>query len=63
MSVCFGDILYYSMPVSGIQTSVSFKRFWQYGANEQDIHGTLPHYNVPARKALDFVKKRITAKI
>lgn len=62
MNVSFGDYLRYSLPVSGLLTSVSFKRFWLYGADERNIHGTLPHYDVPADEALNFVKKKIKAK-
>ena len=53
MSVSFGDILPYRLPVSGLVCTVSWKRFWLYGADENDIHGTLPHYAVPQEEALD----------
>lgn len=53
MNVCFGDILGYRLPVSQLACSISFKRFWQYGADENSIHGTLPDYDVPQAKALD----------
>lgn len=52
MNVCFGDILMYRMPVSQIPASISFKRFWQLRADENDIHGTLPDIEVPAADAL-----------
>lgn len=52
MNVCFGDVLMYRLPVSGLNASISYKRFWQYGADENDIHGTLPDYEVPKEKAL-----------
>ncbi|SFG51535.1 S41 family peptidase [Prevotella sp. KH2C16] len=52
MNVCFGDVLMYRLPVSGLKASVSYKRFWQYGADENDIHGTLPDYEVPKDEAL-----------
>lgn len=53
MNVCFGDVLRYRLPVSRLQCSVSFKRFWQFRADENDIHGTLPDIAVPAAKAMD----------
>lgn len=53
MSVSFGDILRYKLPVSGLSCSISWKRFWLYGADENDIHGTLPDYPVPQEEALD----------
>ncbi|ADV42766.1 S41 family peptidase [Bacteroides helcogenes] len=61
MSVCFGDYLNYRLPVSGLFTSISYKRFWQYGADEKDIHGTVPDYIVPQAEALEFAK-RLTKK-
>lgn len=59
MNVSFGDILYYKLPVSGLYCTISFKRFWQYGASEKDIHGTLPDYEVPQAEALDVAFKLI----
>lgn len=59
MNVCFGDILSYKMPVSGLLCTISFKRFWQYGADEKDIHGTLPDYAVPQDQAMDKALKLI----
>lgn len=53
MNVAYGDILSYRMPVSRLRASVSFKRFWQFRANENDIHGTLPDVAVPSSAALD----------
>ncbi|PTL34089.1 hypothetical protein C7120_05900 [Prevotella sp. oral taxon 376] len=52
MNVCYGDVLAYKLPVSGLNASISYKRFWQYGADEDDIHGTLPDYEVPKGEAL-----------
>ena len=53
MNVCYGDILTWSAPVSGIPCTISYKRFWQMNADENDIHGALPDVAVPADKALD----------
>lgn len=55
MNVCFGDILNYKLPASGINCSISYKRFWQYGADEHDVHGTLPDIVVPEEEALETV--------
>ena len=61
MNVSFGDIIYYKLPVSGLSCTISFKRFWQYGADEKEIHGTLPDYAVPHEaalaKAFQLIKK------
>lgn len=61
MNVSFGDVLVYSLPISGLKASVSYKRFWLYGADESDIHGTLPDYDVTKEaalsKALELCKK------
>ena len=53
MNVCYGDILKYKLPVSKLVSYISFKRFWQLRADENDIHGTLPDIAVPADDALD----------
>lgn len=59
MNVCFGDILGYNLPVSGLYCTISYKRFWQFRADENDIHGTLPDIAVPADKAMDEVMKLV----
>lgn len=53
MNVCYGDVLSYRLPVSRLHCSISFKRFWQFRADESDIHGTLPDVAVPAADALN----------
>lgn len=62
MNVSFGDILTYRLPISGLSTTLSYKRFWHYGADEQEIHGTMPDYTVPQAQAPEFVKKRMDGK-
>ncbi len=52
MNVSFGDVVSYKMPYSGLAASISYKRFWQYGADENDIHGTIPDYEVSREDAL-----------
>lgn len=59
MNVCYGDILRYSLPISKLNTYISFKRFWQLRADENDIHGTLPDIPVPASEALDTAMKLV----
>jgi len=62
MNVCFGDILRYKLPISGLYCTISFKRFWQYGASEKNIHGTLPDYETPQAKALNVAFELIKSK-
>lgn len=52
MNVCYGDILAYRLPVSNMLCTISFKRFWQMNADENDVHGTLPDIEVPAAEAM-----------
>lgn len=63
MNVCYGDILTYQLPISGLSTSISFKRFWQLRADENNIHGTLPDIAVPAAEALDTALKLATSNL
>lgn len=62
MNVCYGDVLSYHLPVSRLHCSISFKRFWQFRADESDIHGTIPDIAVPSADALDkalqIIKKK-----
>ncbi len=57
MGVSYGDCVNYRLPVSGLSCLISFKRFWHYGADERDIHGVLPDYEVPQAEALDKALK------
>ncbi|MDE6117525.1 MAG: peptidase S41, partial [Duncaniella sp.] len=59
MSVHFGDVLGYKLPVSKMLCSVSYKRFWQMNADENDIHGTLPDVAVPASEAMEAAMKLV----
>lgn len=59
MNVCYGDILYYVLPHSRLQCGVSWKKFYNYGADDQDVHGTLPDVEVPADQALETVKQLV----
>jgi hypothetical protein len=62
MNVCFGDMLSFRLPNSNLALGISYKRFWQYGANEQDIHGTIPDYKVPQKDALDYTLKLLVGR-
>lgn len=52
MSVAYGDVLTYTLPISKLSSIISYKRFWHYKADENDIHGAMPDVNVPADKAM-----------
>jgi len=54
MNVSFGEFVPFTLPCSKLVARASCKKFYQYGAKESDIHGTLPDYKVPAKDALDF---------
>ena len=62
MNVCYGDILPYELPISKLKCYISFKRFWQLRADENDIHGTLPDIAVPSAVALEEAMKQIKKK-
>lgn len=59
MNVSYGDYLRYRLPVSGLQCAISYKRFWQFRASEDDIHGALPDLDVPADEALEAAYRLI----
>ncbi len=62
VGVAFGDILRYDLPVSDLLLTISYKRFWQVNADENDNHGARPDVPVPAPaaldKALNLIKKK-----
>lgn len=60
MNVSFGDILYYSLSHSRLRCGVSWKKFYNYGADDQDIHGTLPDVEVSVDQALDKVEQLVS---
>lgn len=59
MSVSYGDVVKYELPVSKLTCYISYKRFWHLHADENDIHGTLPDIVVPANKAMEAAMKAI----
>ena len=60
LAVCFGDIIPMQLPNTKLHYTASFKKFYNYGATDKNIHGTLPDYIVKAEKALDFAIDFIT---
>ena len=62
MAVCFGDVINPKLPISGLLYGISYKKFYQYGATDDNTHGTLPDYNIQSAKALDFTIDMITQK-
>ena len=60
MNVSYGDVVGYVLPHSKLQLSISFKRFWLFGADENNIHGALPDIEVESNKALEVVLDRIS---
>ncbi len=58
MNVSYGDVLPYLLPNSRLQCGISFKRFWLYGADETNIHGTQPDISVPAEQAMQVALKK-----
>ena len=62
MAVCFGHGVSQKLTNSGLFYGISHKKFYEYGATDDNIHGTLPDYTVDAEKALDFTIDLITQK-
>lgn len=60
MAVCFGDIISLKLPNTGLLGGCSYKKFYQYGATDDNIHGTLPDYAVKSETALDYTIDLIT---
>ena len=54
MAVGFIDMIPQKLPNSGLRYGISHKKFYFYGATDENTHGTLPDYEVEAEKALDF---------
>jgi len=60
MAVSFGEIISHVLPNSRFLCSISHKKFYHYGATDDNIHGTLPDYEVEAENALEFTMDLIT---
>lgn len=57
MSVHYGDVISFTLPNSGLGVNVSHKRFWQPGADENNIHGVIPDIICPMDEALERALK------
>jgi hypothetical protein len=60
LAICYGDVITPTLPNSGLYYSISWKKFYFYGATDENIHGTLPDYDIDSEKALDFAIELIT---
>ncbi len=54
MAVCFGEVIQQSLPNTNLQLNISHNKYYQCGATDQNTHGTIPDYEVPTEKALDY---------
>lgn len=54
LAVCFGDVIPAILPNTKISCWTSCKKFYSYGATDNDVHGTIPDFEVPAEEAMDF---------
>lgn len=59
MNVSYGNWIRYFTPVSRLSATISIGCYWHYGADEKNIHGTLPDIKVPADKALEYALKKL----
>lgn len=57
--VCFGDIIQYKLPHSQLPLACSYRKMYQYGGTDDNRHGVLHDYEVPAERALDFTLELI----
>lgn len=62
MSVCFGDIVIYKLPNSGISSTISYARMYEYDADDRNIHGTIPDITIPQKDALTYILQYIAEK-
>lgn len=60
LNVHYGDVVSYTLPISKLYTYIPLKRFWQFRADEDDIHGTIPDIEVPAKDALSTALKLVS---
>lgn len=54
MAVCFWDIIRQQLSYTKINYTVSYKKFYLYGATDKTNYGTIPDFEIPKEKALDF---------
>lgn len=53
--VTFGDSMGYWLSYSGLYGSVSWKKFYGYGATDNEMHGVTPDIEVPSQETLNYV--------
>jgi hypothetical protein len=53
MVVSFGDVIPQFLPNTRMQFGTSHKKFYHYGATDNNIHGTIPDHQVPVDQAMD----------
>ncbi|MCL2072912.1 MAG: S41 family peptidase [Marinilabiliaceae bacterium] len=51
--VCFGDMMGFNLDNTNLHFGVSFKKFYGYGATDENTHGVIPDINLPAEKAME----------
>ena len=51
--VCFGDMMSYRLPNTKIHFGASYKKFYGYGATDENTHGVIPDIEIPAEQALE----------
>jgi hypothetical protein len=62
LAVCFSNNVTQKLPNSGLYFNTSCGKYYLYGTNENDKHGTLPDYNVKREKALEFTIELINGR-
>lgn len=60
-AVCFGDIRMDYLPITKLPIGMSCKKFYVYGATDENTHGAIPHYEVDADQAMDYVLDMINS--
>lgn len=60
-AVCFGDVRMDYLPITKLPIGVSYKKFYAYGATDENTHGAIPHYEVDADQAMDYVLNMINS--
>lgn len=59
LPVCYGDIIVQQLPNSQLTLNVSFKKFYNYGATDDIMHGTIPDFQIPADDAMAYAIRMI----
>lgn len=53
-TVCFGDLVGQILNNTKLKFGISWKKFYGYGASDEDVTGVIPDYQVDPKKAMDF---------